>query len=481
MARRKLRRYKFSGLPKLTREQVRVLNAMMGYLPSSPFEADFKDKLREVLEPLVHADIDLWLDTVSVVPPGGLEGHLCSPTCVAAVGLLPTAHTMLVEIDLTVAQQAVDKMLGGDAEDVDGQRPLSEIEEGVFSFILLRALELAQQGFGTEHQLALKLNGVYGRYDALAARISEQTAWTCVSYKLFFDIAVGFVRLYVPNEIVSETLARPQHLEGPAQSRALRRLGETAPRIGALKVALQIEVGRIPFAYQDLAGLDAGDIILIEDPTVRLVGEALDGQVRAHVGLGNYGTVQGTLMVGETGTYEVAIDQILAVAPPPTQGAVVDGAGEGEESMDERSIDEQHARAHARPWSAGEQTAAEVRARLSAHAGRVAGRPLRTGVEQPLAEEHSEGESEEEGYEDEEPLPEAAGMLSDVAVAVVVELGRVSVSAADVMALRPGQVIEHSRSPGDPVDLVVDGKRLGKGELVEIEGELGVRILELVG
>jgi len=32
---------------------------------------------------------------------------------------------------------------------------------------------------------------------------------------------------------------------------------------------------------------------------------------------------------------------------------------------------------------------------------------------------------------------------------------------------------------GEPVDLVVDGKRIGKGELVEIDGELGVRILSL--
>jgi len=45
---------------------------------------------------------------------------------------------------------------------------------------------------------------------------------------------------------------------------------------------------------------------------------------------------------------------------------------------------------------------------------------------------------------------------------------------------RRGQVIELSRSPGEPVDLVVDGKRVGKGELVEIDGELGVRILSLV-
>ena len=90
--------------------------------------------------------------------------------------------------------------------------------------------------------------------------------------------------------------------------------------------------------------------------------------------------------------------------------------------------------------------------------------------------EHSDGyEEDEEGA----PSAEAAGLLDDVTVAKVVELGRVMVSAADVMGLRAGQVIELSRAPGEPVDLVVDGKRIGKGELVEIDGELGVRILSL--
>ena len=71
-------------------------------------------------------------------------------------------------------------------------------------------------------------------------------------------------------------------------------------------------------------------------------------------------------------------------------------------------------------------------------------------------------------------------MLDDVTVSMVVELGRVNVSATDILGLRAGQIIELVRSHKDPVDLVVDGKRVGQGELVEIEGELGVRILSLV-
>jgi flagellar motor switch protein FliM len=56
----------------------------------------------------------------------------------------------------------------------------------------------------------------------------------------------------------------------------------------------------------------------------------------------------------------------------------------------------------------------------------------------------------------------------------------VQLTADEVIRLRAGQIIELGRSPADPVDLVVAGKLLAKGELVEIEGSLGVKILSLV-
>jgi type III secretion system YscQ/HrcQ family protein len=244
-----------------------------------------------------------------------------------------------------------------------------------------------------------------------------------------------------------------------------------APRITAIKVPLTVEVGRIAFALSDLEALDAGDIVLIEDPQVRLLDGVLEGPVSAHVGAGHHGVIQGTLGVGASGAYEVAIDQIVPMAPPEPRGNLM---------QEESQMNEEYARELSCGPSGGREVGQAARQALAERALQTPPRPLPSGKELALDEEHSAGEYDEgEGGGYDEPLAESAGMLHDVAVAMAVELGRVSVSAADVMSLRPGQVIELNRAPGDPVDLVVDGKRLGKGELVEIEGELGVRILEL--
>ena len=76
---------------------------------------------------------------------------------------------------------------------------------------------------------------------------------------------------------------------------------------------------------------------------------------------------------------------------------------------------------------------------------------------------------------------EGAELLNDIPLQISVELARVPVSAEDVVSLKVGLVIDLNRMPGEPIDLSVNGKIVARGELVEIEGNLGVRVLSLAG
>ena len=61
------------------------------------------------------------------------------------------------------------------------------------------------------------------------------------------------------------------------------------------------------------------------------------------------------------------------------------------------------------------------------------------------------------------------------------DLGDIELTLAELKALVPGQVIDLAREPGSAVRVTVNGRRIGAGEIVEIEGRLGVRITELTG
>jgi type III secretion system YscQ/HrcQ family protein len=72
-----------------------------------------------------------------------------------------------------------------------------------------------------------------------------------------------------------------------------------------------------------------------------------------------------------------------------------------------------------------------------------------------------------------------ANAVLDAPVVVRVEVGAVTLSAREWAELRPGDVIETGRRIADVVSLRVGGREVARGELVNVEGQLGVRIREL--
>lgn len=66
--------------------------------------------------------------------------------------------------------------------------------------------------------------------------------------------------------------------------------------------------------------------------------------------------------------------------------------------------------------------------------------------------------------------------LSNVELAVTVELGRTRLLMKDLLSLRPGSVVELDRHVGSPVDVYVNSTLLAHGEVVVVDDELGVRI-----
>ncbi|MGI6783811.1 MAG: flagellar motor switch phosphatase FliY [Aminivibrio sp.] len=71
-------------------------------------------------------------------------------------------------------------------------------------------------------------------------------------------------------------------------------------------------------------------------------------------------------------------------------------------------------------------------------------------------------------------------LIADIPVRVTVELGRTRKNIADILSMTPGSVIELDKMAGEPVDILVNGKLVARGEVVVIDENFGVRITEIV-
>jgi flagellar motor switch protein FliN/FliY len=70
--------------------------------------------------------------------------------------------------------------------------------------------------------------------------------------------------------------------------------------------------------------------------------------------------------------------------------------------------------------------------------------------------------------------------LYDVPVELAVEIGRTFMTIRETLSLGPGSVVSLNRLAGEPVDLLVNGKPIARGEVVVIDEEFGLRVTEVV-
>jgi flagellar motor switch protein FliN/FliY len=78
------------------------------------------------------------------------------------------------------------------------------------------------------------------------------------------------------------------------------------------------------------------------------------------------------------------------------------------------------------------------------------------------------------------PSQENIGLIMDVPLEVTVELGRTKKSIAEILDFAPGTIIELNKIAGEPIDVLVNGKFVARGEVVVIEESFGIRVTEII-
>lgn len=71
-------------------------------------------------------------------------------------------------------------------------------------------------------------------------------------------------------------------------------------------------------------------------------------------------------------------------------------------------------------------------------------------------------------------------LIRDIQVTLTVELGRTDMVIEEVTGLTPGKVVELDKLAGEPLDILINGKLLAKGEVVVVDENFGIRITSII-
>ncbi len=71
-------------------------------------------------------------------------------------------------------------------------------------------------------------------------------------------------------------------------------------------------------------------------------------------------------------------------------------------------------------------------------------------------------------------------LILDVAVTLALEVGRARMSVRELLQLAPGAIVELDRLAGEPLDVLVNGVRIARGEVVVVNEKFGIRLTDVV-
>ena len=81
--------------------------------------------------------------------------------------------------------------------------------------------------------------------------------------------------------------------------------------------------------------------------------------------------------------------------------------------------------------------------------------------------------------EDDDAIYHSTKFIEDVPLLIIAEIGRTQISVQKVLNLKKGNLVEFNKIVGEPMDVVVGGRLMARGEIVVVNERYGVRISEV--
>jgi flagellar motor switch protein FliM len=326
-------------------------------------------------------------------------------------------------LNFEFARSLIDSMLGGKGTEFGNLREFSPIETTIVEFLAANILSEINNFLG-EPLFVLRAVGsespnIFDPFERGAE----------IVFNLELGDFKGLVKMFAPQKFlnIADKTQNPLLIKKSGRKK-LSDFEKIAPRLD-----LRLQIGTTFLDADSFSYLEPGDIVLIDQPQIGLENENLASSLQVFVGRARNVRMRGMAEAnGFNGNLIFRIDEILSEETRRRFTPV-------KFKMDEKENE------------LAEETNPEGAA------------PIGTEAEEDIFDE------------------QLSPALENIQVALRVEIAGNKISLRELQNLRAGQIIALGCSPTDPVRLVTDSndEPVATGDLVEIEGQLGVRLTKV--
>lgn len=350
-----------------------------------------------------------------------------SPQVFFTVECQPDNSSALFAVNTDFASAIIDLILGGQGEEFSDPRELSPIENAIVEFLIVNILSEINEFLG---EPLLCLQSVGNLPEKFLAE--QNTRGAEFVFVVETGDSSGILTAFAPPDFLSglDRAQNPLLFNSRSNQRKIEDLEKLAPKIN-----VQMHVGTTFLDADSILFLEPDDIVLIEKSEISLEKGLIGDNLQISVGRGRNFRLKGKAETREFG---------------------------GEMFFEIKEISNEKSNRRFTP----------IKLEMDE-------KEIELNDESQQTPETEMQEMPDETSVEEEQISTAS--LENVQVALRVEIAADKISLRELQNMRAGQIIALGCRPTDPVKLVVDQREepVATGELVEIEGQLGVRLTKV--
>jgi len=416
--------FSFAHLPHVSKAEFAIAQALYG--TAHDWWSSYATAIAEMIKSLTKKTLSVSPGAARFLGTQQMRDLVNVDSCIAVLALPTTHQYVAVSVETSLARAAVYHLLGSDGAPPREQQGLSEVEQGIFGYVMLKILSITRSL--TENKIEpFILLKIAQNFDEIESYFNH-SQYLAISNTCEYHIQRGLVSIFMGKDFLPQFT---DHLR--YQPVSIDCISSTL--LSTIKVPVVTEIASVILKHSEITQLEIDDTIVLEESTQNFENGVFQGPIKCWVGESNAGMLSATLAISK-GRYFLTIDEIFVSQAFPPQKI-----SKSMECRMYQEMDEENTKTTLRQMLTNED-AAEV-------------------------DQSSDGNLKSQE------------LVQALPITLSIELSRISLEISSILQLKRGSIIELNRSPTDLVDIVASGQKIGAGELVDIEGQLGVRIAAL--
>lgn len=276
------------NLTKISQSQIQIIEGLLEFLPATGLRDTLNLAIRKALNKYLP-DVRYYVESVQPSTFRDLFTSLPSLCTVGVLGMEPFREKGFVEIDPALSHLAITKLLGGKSEEMTELRTLTETEQGVVEFLLLKLLSQIHKQSGEAERLHFRLEQMVMEPAHLKQVTRDDFPLVCIRVHVAFLNRSGFIKIYLPHPWVMDGFLKD--LPGDQKGETFKELKKNLKNFGYIPIRLLGALGEAKVDFEELKKLEEGDVVLFDETELVKKKEGIRGEIKIVTGSGESGAL----------------------------------------------------------------------------------------------------------------------------------------------------------------------------------------------